>query len=66
MEQAQRAQRVTVEQAAKAMNVSKLFIRLGLQRKELDFGYAVKTGKKQYSYFIDRKVFEEKTGRKVE
>lgn len=53
---------MSVEEAAKAMSKSCLFVRLGLQRGILPFGYAVKTGEKHYSYFISRKKFTECTG----
>lgn len=44
------------------MGKSQDFIRIGLQRNILPFGYAVKTGKERYSYFISREKFTETTG----
>ena len=43
---------MTVQEAASLMGKSPEFIRIGLQRSILPFGYAVKTGKERYSYFI--------------
>ena len=53
---------MTVQEAARLMNKSQDFIRIGLQRNILPFGYAIKTGKERYSYFISRSKFEEATG----
>lgn len=44
------------------MGKSEMFIRIGLQRNILPFGYAVKTGKERWSYFISREKFREATG----
>lgn len=57
---------MTVQEAAKLMGKSQDFIRIGLQRSILPFGYAVKTGKERYSYFISREKFTEATGIKFE
>ena len=53
---------LTVQEAATLMGKSQDFIRIGLQRNILPFGYAVKTGKERYSYFISRDKFIEATG----
>lgn len=53
---------MTVQEAAKLMKKSEMFIRIGLQRNNLPFGYAVKTGEERWSYFISRKKFQEATG----
>lgn len=53
---------MTVQEAARLMGKSQSFIRIGLQRNILPFGYAVKTGKERYSYFISREKFIETTG----
>lgn len=53
---------LTVQEAARLMNKSQDFIRIGLQRNILPFGYAIKTGKERYSYFISREKFTEATG----
>jgi hypothetical protein len=53
---------MTVQEAARLMGKSQDFIRIGLQRNILPFGYAVKTGKARYSYFISREKFTEATG----
>ena len=57
---------MTVQEAAELMKKSPTFIRIGLQRNILPFGYAVKTGKERYSYFISREKFTEATGIKFE
>ena len=53
---------MTVQEAAQLMGKTQSFIRIGLQRNILPFGYAVKTGKERYSYFISREKFTESTG----
>lgn len=53
---------MTVQEAARLMGKSQDFIRIGLQRNILPFGFAVKTGKARYSYFISRDKFIEATG----
>lgn len=57
---------MTVQEAAKLMGKSQSFIRIGLQRNILPFGYAVKTGKDRYNYFISREKFAEATGIKTD
>lgn len=57
---------LTVQEAAKLMGKSQDFVRIGLQRSLLPFGYAIKTGKERYSYFISRQKFTEATGIEVE
>lgn len=56
--------RLTVSQTAKLMNVSEQFIRIGLQKGVLPFGYAVKMSN-QWTYFISSKKFTEHTGIQV-
>jgi hypothetical protein len=53
---------MTVQEASRLMGKSQDFIRIGLQRSILPFGYAVKTGKERYSYFISREKFIATTG----
>lgn len=57
---------MTVQEASALMGKSQSFIRIGLQRNILPFGYAVKTGKDRYSYFISREKFTQATGIKCE
>ena len=52
---------ISVTAAAKLMGVSPQFIRIGLQKKMLPFGYAVKF-EKAYRYFISAKQFTQHTG----
>ncbi len=55
-------EKLTVQEAARLMGKSEMFVRIGLQRNILPFGYAVKTGKERWSYFISREKFREATG----
>lgn len=56
------SERIKVTDAAKRMGISPQFIRIGLQQGILPFGYAIKTGKKKYSYYISPKLFTEHIG----
>ncbi len=56
--------RISVAQAARLLNASEQFIRLGLQQGTLTFGVAVKMSS-QYTYVITKQKFEEVTGIKV-
>ena len=53
---------LSIEQAAKLMGVGKQFIRVGLQRGLLPFGYAIRVSGKRYTYHISPKKFAEYTG----
>lgn len=53
-----KSNRVTVSEAAKHLGVSDQFVRLGLQRKELPIGIAVKTSSR-WTYYINRIQLEE-------
>ena len=53
---------ITVAEAAKLMGVSQQFVRVGLQKGILPFGYAVQISKNRYTYFISRQKFSEHTG----
>jgi hypothetical protein len=53
---------MTIAEAAKLMGVSSQFVRIGLQRGILPFGYAVQVSKQRYTYFISRQKFSEHTG----
>lgn len=50
-------ERMTVAEAAKIMQVSQQYIRLGLQRGVFPFGNAVKTSSR-WTYWISRLKFE--------
>lgn len=55
--------RITVQDAAKLMGKSEMYVRIGLQRGILKFGTAIKLdGKTKYSYHISPKLFEEYLG----
>lgn len=60
----QKENRMTVQQAADLMGVSPQFVRVGLQRGRLPFGYAVKN-KTKWWYFISPQKFTEATGIKI-
>lgn len=51
-----------VEEAARLMGVSPQYVRVGLQKGILPFGYAVQVSSKRYTYFISRQKFTEFTG----
>ena len=53
---------LTVAEAAKMMGVSAQFIRVGLQRGILPFGYAVQISSNRWTYFISKQKFSEHTG----
>lgn len=53
--------RLSVAKAAELMDVSQQFIRIGLQRGILPFGYAVQTSSK-WTYYISPSKFTESTG----
>lgn len=53
--------RLSVDQAAKLMEASKQFVRIGLQQGIFPWGYAVKTSS-QWTYFISKQKFTEHTG----
>jgi excisionase family DNA binding protein len=53
---------LTVEEASKLMGVSRQFIRVGLQKGILPFGYAVQISGARYTYNIPVALFEKHTG----
>ena len=57
---------LTVEEASKLMGVSRQFVRVGLQKGILPFGYAVKVSSNRWTYFISKEKFLEHTGIKGE
>ena len=56
-----KSKNMTISEAARVMGKGYHFVRIGLQRNLLPFGYAIKIGSK-YSYHISRKKFEEYMG----
>lgn len=58
------ANRLSVIKTAELMRVSPQFIRIGLQRGLLPFGYAVKN-KSKWTYYISPVKFTEATGIEV-
>ncbi len=57
--------RITVEHAARLLDASPQFIRIGLQQGVLKFGMAVKTSR-HWTYVITKQKFKEVTGIEVE
>lgn len=54
-----------VARAAKLMGVCQQFVRIGLQRGTLPFGYAIRITGNKYTYYISPKKFTETTGIEV-
>ena len=54
--------KLSVAEAAKLMDVSQQFIRVGLQTGRLPFGSAVKISGNRYTYYISPEKFREYTG----
>lgn len=57
---------MTIAEASRLMGVSRQFIRVGLQKGILPFGYAVQVSAERFTYFISREKFTEYTGIKGE
>ena len=55
---------LSIKEAAELMGTSEQFLRIGLQRKQIPIGYAVKN-KTRWFYVIPRQLFEATTGIKV-
>ena len=53
---------IKVKDAAKIMGKSEQYVRIGLQRKLLPFGSAVKMGRHNYTYHISPYLFEQYMG----
>ena len=53
---------MTIAEASELMGVSRQFVRVGLQKGILPFGYAVRVSAGRYTYFISRQKFSEYTG----
>ncbi len=57
-----KAENITIAEAARLMGVSQQFVRVGLQKGILPFGYAVQVSADRYTYFISKQKFMEHTG----
>ncbi len=53
---------MTIAEASALMGVSRQFIRIGLQKGILPFGYAVQVSADRFTYFISRQKFFDHTG----
>ena len=53
---------MTVAEASTLMGVSRQFVRVGLRKGILPFGYAVQVSAGRWTYFISRQKFLEHTG----
>ena len=60
------ANRLKTKDAARLMGVSEQYIRVGLQRGILPFGYAVQVSGGRYTYYISPDKFTEFTGIQVD
>ncbi|MDO4296750.1 MAG: hypothetical protein Q4D90_11410 [bacterium] len=56
--------RLSVAEAARLLGASQQYIRIGMQRKELEFGSRVRMSSR-WTYVITKQKFEEVTGIKV-
>lgn len=56
---------ITVAEAAKLMNKSQQFVRIGIQRGLLPIGTAISMKGGRYTYYISPKKFAEFTGIEV-
>lgn len=56
--------RISVKRAAELLGASEQFIRIGMQKKQLNIGVAVKN-KNSWSYVITKQLFEKETRIKV-
>ncbi len=50
---------MTVRETAKRMGASEQFIRIGLQQGIFPWGYAVRMSANRFTYYINRRKFEE-------
>lgn len=57
--------RLTVAEAAKLLNASEQYIRIGIRQQTLKIGTAVRTSSK-WTYVITKQKFEEVTGIKIQ
>lgn len=55
---AEKSGQMTVEQAAEIMDVTPMFLRMGMRQDKFPFGAAVKM-RKQWRYYINEKRFYE-------
>lgn len=53
---------LSITEASKLMGVSAQFLRIGLQKGILPFGYAVQISSDRFTYFISKQKFQEHTG----
>jgi len=54
--------RMSVAECAILMNVSEQFVRVGLQKGKLPFGYALQISANRFTYWISAKLFAQTTG----
>lgn len=57
-----KAKKLSVKETAELMGVSCQYVRVGIQKGILPFGYAVKIGGNRYTYYISPEKFREHTG----
>lgn len=56
--------KIKPEDVAKALGISVQAVRVGLQRGQFPFGWAIKTSDVRYTYAISPKLFEQYLGEK--
>lgn len=57
---------ISIKEAAKLMNKSEMFVRIGLQRKLLPIGTAIKMSESsKYTYHISPKLLQEYLGEEI-
>lgn len=54
--------RMTIEECSQRLGVPKQFLRVALQQNEFSWGHAIRTSKNRFTYYINRKMFEETEG----
>ena len=47
--------RVTIQEAAKLLEIPEQCLRIGLQQDRFPFGHAIKTSTNRYTYYINRR-----------
>lgn len=57
--------KLTIAEASRLMGATPQFIRLGLQKGVLPFGFAVQMSPNRYTYYISREKFAEYLGIKI-
>lgn len=54
--------RVTIQEAAKMLDIPEQCLRIGLQQDRFPFGHAIKSSERRYTYYINRRRLLEYLG----